>query len=333
MKIKISTLIIITLFCSKVYCQDPIFSQTALVPETINPGFSGFENSIYSGVMYRKQWPYLDLRVDTFYFFVNSKIDEDANHAVGGNILYQRENNTNYHYGQANLNYTYHINIVDDWYFRPAIEVGYGIKSLNFNNLVLSDQININSGTINNQSIDPSVPQENRNQDFFDFAAGFVIDKKNNKDDTDFWIGAVVKHLSRPSISFFDDRNVPLDIFYSIHANYKFKSSGNYDMYASLNYMRQSAYSRLDIGTTLKYDRFFLGVMAVTNPSKNGINNNLLTSINPLVGIEFERFRFGFSRDFNTSNIGRTDGIYEISITYLSRCLGCYDPSNPKRRK
>ena len=49
MKIKILTLIIVSCFCLKVNAQDPVFSQYFLVPETMNPGFSGFKDATYLG--------------------------------------------------------------------------------------------------------------------------------------------------------------------------------------------------------------------------------------------------------------------------------------------
>ncbi|TYA96151.1 type IX secretion system membrane protein PorP/SprF, partial [Seonamhaeicola marinus] len=104
------------------------------------------------------------------------------------------------------------------------------------------------------------------------------------------------------------------------HANYKFPYFDYNDMILSANYMQQGAYNRLDLAATAKLNKLFLGAMAVTNPAKNSGNSHLLTSINALVGVEFERLRFGFSYDFNTSNIGRTDGVYELSITYLAAC-------------
>ena len=83
----------------------------------------------------------------------------------------------------------------------------------------------------------------------------------------------------------------------------------------------------------MQLKKLMLGVMAVTNPAKNSLNSHLLTSINAFVGLEFEQLRFGFSYDINTSKIGRTDGVYELSITYLAGCLICRDPARLERRK
>lgn len=331
MKIKISILIIISCFSLKVNAQDPIFSQYFLVPETMNPGFSGFEDASYFGLIHRTQWPSLNLRVDSEYAFFNSWIENVG--GIGFSILNQHENNTNYNHLQGNANFAYHVRLSNDWYFRPAIEVGFGTKSFNFRNLVLADQININSGTINPVTSDVFALNANRNITFFDFSTGFVFDKKNTRNNTDLWLGASIKHLNKPNISFVENGNVPLDIFYSIHANYRFPYFDYNDMLISVNYMQQGEYNRLDIGTTVKLDKLMLGAMAVTNPAKNSLNSHLLTSINAFVGLEFEQLRFGFSYDINTSKIGRTDGVYELSITYLAGCLVCRNPSNLERRK
>ena len=220
MKLK---LIILTVSCClvlKANAQDPVFTQYFLVPESLNPGFSGFEDSSYMGLIHRTQWPNLDLRVDTDYVFFNSWIENVG--GIGVSILNQHENSTNYNHFQGNVNFAYHVKLANDWYFRPGIEVGFGTKSFNFSNLVLADQININSGTISSSSSDPFAMNANNNVSFFDFSTGFVFDKKNTRNDTDLWFGASIKHLNRPNISFVDNNNVPLDIFYSVHGSYKF---------------------------------------------------------------------------------------------------------------
>jgi type IX secretion system PorP/SprF family membrane protein len=331
MKFKISTLIIISCLYLRVNAQDPIFTQYFLVPETLNPGFSGFEDSSYLGIIHRTQWPSLDLRVDTEYAFFNTWIENVG--GIGVSILNQHENSTNYNHLQGNINFAYHVKLANDWYFRPALEVGFGMKSFNFSGLVLGDQININSGTINSSSVDIYALNANRNIGFVDFTTGFVFDKKNTRNDTDLWLGASIKHLNKPNISFVENGNVPLDIFYSFHANYKFPYLDNNDMQLSANYMQQGEFNRLDIGATIKLEKLMLGALAVTNPAKNSSNSHLLTSINAFIGLEFEQLRFGFSYDMNTSGIGRTDGVYELSITYLTACLICRNPANTERRK
>ena len=49
--------------------------------------------------------------------------------------------------------------------------------------------------------------------------------------------------------------------------------------------------------------------------------------INPIIGMAWEGFKFGYSYDFNLSKIGGDGGISEFSITYdflnNKDCFGC----------
>jgi type IX secretion system PorP/SprF family membrane protein len=150
------------------------------------------------------------------------------------------------------------------------------------------------------------------------------------------WFGASVKHINKPNISFAANGNVPLETFFSANAGYEFLLGDYIDitylpyetrMLLTSNYMNQGQYSRFDLGVGLVFKKFFFGVTAATNPGKKAINSHFLTSINPYGGLQYEHFKFGYSYDFNTSKIGNTGGIYELSIIYQFdlkvKCFGC----------
>lgn len=327
MRIKLVLVLFTCLFFSNVQAQDPIFTQYFLVPETLNPGFSGFMETTYTGIIHREQWPDLDLKIDTDYAFLNTWSDK-MNSGIGVSFLNQRENLTNYNFSQINANYAYKVRISDDWDFRPAIEVGFGFKSFGFQNLLLEDQINIRSGINNATSIDPAL--RNNKISFFDVSAGMVFNKE------DLWIGLSMKHLNRPNIAYNDGGNLPLNSFFSLSAGYEFLLADYIDvqffpyatkLFLTSNYMQQGRYNRLDIGTSILFEKMFFGATAVTNPAKNGIDSHLLSSVNLFTGLQYDHLRFGFSYDLNTSKIGRTGGVYELSMTYQfnldKKCFGC----------
>ena len=309
----------------KADAQDPVFTQSNFIQETINPAFSGFEDNdrINAGMLSRVQWPNLDLQINTQYAYVNKSFDygPSLGFGVGVNAVWQYESFNNYNYAQINFNYAHRVNLNNGWYFRPAIEVGVGNKSNRFRNLTLADQININSGFINPVSVDPLADRLN-NIFFLDISSGFIIEKQTLKD-ISYWFGGSVRHLNRPNISIVDGEKLPLDIFYSFHGNFRFPFLRENSIMLTTNLMVQGPYNRLDIGSIFQLDSVLLGLTAATNPARNDGNEHLLTSLNAFVGFEYETFRFGFSYDKNTSNIGRTDGVYELSMTYLSRCQRC----------
>lgn len=326
MKIKILVLLSSFFYTVAVSAQDPVFTQYFMVPQVLNPGFTGMLETTNVGILHRTQWPELDLRVDSDFVYAYTW-NENINSGFGLNILSQREAFSDYKFMEAGLAYAYRVQLTDEWYFRPAVEIGFGYKSYGFQNLVLGDQINIGSGSINSGSIDPLA--FNRNLNFFDISAGMLVNNQNG------WFGLALKHINKPNISFEKEGNVSLDRFFSANLGYEFLIADYIDVISlpyetrllvTTNYMAQGSFDRWDFGTGLIFEKFFFGVGAVTSPSKNTVDSSFLISVNLFGGLQFDHFKFGYSYDFNTTQIGKTGGVYEISIMYIfdtDRCYGC----------
>ncbi len=314
-------------FVQQASAQDPIFTQYFFFPETLNAGFTGFQETTKIGLLHRTQWPSLDFRVDSDFATFNTWV-EKMNSGVGVSVLSQRERFTNFSLTQANVSYAYKVNLTDTWVFRPGVEVGYGFKSFNFNNLLLEDQIDLASGTINPSSVDGLSINDNVN--YLDLSASLLIHNEN------LWLGASLKHLNRPDISLTTQGNVALQPLGTITAGYELQLADllnstflpySTKLLLTGNYMQQGDFNRLDLGGMLVLDNFYVGALAATNPNRNTQNAHLLTSINLLGGLQFEKFKFNLSYDINVSNLGRTGGIYELSIIYTvdqnAKCFGC----------
>jgi len=299
-----------------------------MVPQVLNPGFTGIMETTNIGLLHRTQWPELDLRIDSDFLYAYTW-NEDLNSGFGVNFLSERESFTDYKFFEGSLSYAYRVALTDEWYFRPAIEVGFGYKSYGFQNLVLGDQINIGSGTINPGTIDPLV--YNKNVNFFDVSAGMLINNEKG------WFGLALKHINKPNISFEKEGNVPLDRFFTANVGYEFHIADYVDiismpyetrLLATVNYMSQGSFDRVDLGTGLIFDKYFFGVGASTNPSKDTPGGDFLISVNLFGGLQFEKFKIGYSYDFNTTNIGRTGGVYELSFMYIFDTNKCYSCPN-----
>ena len=325
MKFKIIFSLVFFVAMYSARAQDPIFSQSNYIQETLNPGFTGFEDNdrVYAGILSRMQWPNLNLKLTTQYAFINKSYDYGTRKGfgLGMNAVWQYESFNNYNYYQINVDYAQRFNLNGGWFFRPGIEVGVGNKSNRFRNLTLGDQININTGIINPNSVDPLANNLGSHY-FMDISTGMVFEKEQHNG-TSYWFGFSIKHLNRPNISFVNGETVPLSIFYSIQANYRFPFLNDYSIMMTANYMQQSNYNRFDIGSIFQVNQLLLGITAATNPVRTDDNSHILTSVNAFIGLEVAELRFGFSYDMNTSRIGNTNGVYEFSLTYLSRCRNC----------
>ncbi len=320
---KIYTTLSLLLLIVTAQAQDPIFTQYFMIPQSINPAFTAFMETTSVGVMHRSQWPDAKLKINSSYAFLNTWA-EDWQSGFGVSFLSQRESFTDYSLNQVNVSYAYRVQISDFWYFHPAIEIGYGSKSYGFQNLILEDQINIGNGTVDPTSDDPLAL--NNKASYMDIGAGFRFNNENS------WIGLSLRHLNKPEISFTQAGNVPLDMFFSISGGYQIPMPNNifpFDsrLQVTANYMQQSRFNRFDLGAGLIFERFFLGAIAATSPSRSSDNAPLLTSVNPYLGIQYEHFKVGYSYDVMLNNMGRSGGIHEFTLLYQfdweKQCDGC----------
>lgn len=318
MRFKLFIYFVFTIVSIEARAQDPIFTQFYLVPEKLNPAFTGIANTWNTGIVHRRQWPDGNRKIDTEYGFANNLISDEI--GLGITVLNQKEVFTDYNYFQFNGVFSYRIDLNDDWRMRFGLETGYGRKDYNFKNVLLEDQINSNDGSISPGSIDPGFLNYNDKIDFLDVSVGVVVDQENA------WFGAALKHINRPNISFTESGNVQLDMFLTIHGGYYFEFVDspskllpeNSTLLLTANYMRQSRYNRLDIGAVMDFTRFSFGIIAVTNPERRSSNSHLITSVNPIISFKTGRFTFGYSYDLNASRIGRTQGVHELTLSWQS---------------
>src|SRR6478735_3348427 len=99
---KLYILLILCVFTTKIFAQDPIFTQYSLVPETMNSAFTGTFNALNTGILHRTQWPDGDKRLDTEFAYFNGPIgsfddySSVPNIGLGFTVLNQHEVFTNY---------------------------------------------------------------------------------------------------------------------------------------------------------------------------------------------------------------------------------------------
>jgi type IX secretion system PorP/SprF family membrane protein len=304
--------------------QDPIFTQFHNVPEALNPAFTASANTWNAGLLHRRQWPNENRRIDTQYAFLSNLATDEL--GLGMTVQNHNEVFTGYRYLKVNGAASYRIDISYDWRLRFGMEAGYGQKDFGFGGLLLEDQINTNTGAIEGPSVDPWLLQNNKIS-FFDLTVGALADTD------DAWIGASLRHLTRPDISFNENGNVPLDLFLSVHGGYFWELGGlpsfffpdGSEVMIMANYMRQSEYNRLDIGSVMDYGLFTIGAFAAVNVERRTDSAHFLTSVNPVATLNWGEFKLGYSLDINTSGIGRTGGVHELTLVWQSsrQCDKC----------
>jgi type IX secretion system PorP/SprF family membrane protein len=296
--------------------QDVLFSQNFLVPETINTSFTGAIRAAKVGSIHRSQWRNAAFKTNSSFVYFDTWF-EGFKTGLGVSFLNQTETASSYSFNQINFNYSMAFQLSDTWFFRPSISAGFGMKNYGFQNILLEDQINLNNNIINTSSLDPLLLATQRN--FFDFSSSILF----NNDDS--WIGLTIKHLNKPNISLTENGNIPLDIFWSVHTKYYLPFlegtrtwfANKSKFYVLGNFMMQGNVNRFDIGFQYIFeDQFSLGITAATSPIKTDENSPFINSVSTFAGIRWQGFRFGYSYDFNTTELINTGGIHEFSVAY-----------------
>jgi len=309
-------ILILFFYCEFSNAQDVIFSQNFLVPETLNTSFTGATRGTKTGAVFRSQWRSSALKVSSNFAFVDTWF-EGFKSGIGLSVLNQKESGSSYTFNQVNLNFAMAFEISDTWFFRPSISAGFGNKNYGFQNLLLEDQINLGSSFLNTATIDPSVLRSQRS--FVDVSSSILF---NNEDS---WVGVTVRHLNKPNISLTEAGNVPLDVFFSAHGKYYLPVLNNVrtwladksKIYVLTNYMKQGAYNRFDAGLQYVFDdSISMGLTMATTSAKNTDNSKPVNSFSTFTGVHWQGYRFGYSYDFNTSELINTGGIHEFSISY-----------------
>ena len=205
-------IVLILLFiCFKNYSQDTAFTQSFMIPETINPSFSGFYQTTKTGLLHKnQQWSGFDFNLNSQYIYFDDWYP-NLNSGIGISLINHQETFTNYNLKQINISWAYDVQINYDWHFRPSVTFGYASKDFGFDNLLLEDQINIFQNIINSNSFDPAIL--GKKTKYIDLGASFLFNDDNN------WIGLTFRHLNRPNISMLDGEELLLDIFISLHAS------------------------------------------------------------------------------------------------------------------
>ena len=188
-------LILAIIFSVKSYSQDPAFTQSFMVPESINPSFSGFYETTKAGLLYKnQQWSGFDFNLNSQYLYFDDWYP-DLNSGIGISLMNHQETFTNYSLKQLNLSWAYKVQINYEWDFRPSVTFGFATKDFGFDNLLFEDQINIFQNIINSNTFDPIVLGENAR--YVDIGASFLFNNDNH------WIAITLIHLNRPNVSMF----------------------------------------------------------------------------------------------------------------------------------
>ncbi len=310
----------------KTWAQDPQFSQYYASPVYLNPGFAGAGSDHRLTLNSRLQWAQLAGSFVTNAVSYDFKVD-DLSSGFGLLAMTDKAGSVNLRTSSIAAIYSSKVQLSKKWVISPAVQFGYGSRMLDFDKLLLPDQIEGGNGP----SIDSRLAQLG-SSNYFDLSSGVVLYNKN------MWFGFSSHHINRPNHSMLGE-DARLPIKYSVHAGMKIpiphnilSSSSFSHVSPSFVYKTQGPFRQLDAGANLAFDPILIGFWYRGIPLVRTEGGNAQQdAIIAIFGINLKYIEIGYSYDLTLSALGfQTGGTHELSMIVK---FPSWNSSNKVKRK
>ncbi|MEO7080490.1 MAG: type IX secretion system membrane protein PorP/SprF [Flavobacteriales bacterium] len=288
--------------------QDPHFTQFYAAPTYLSPAFAGTTVQNRFALQFRDQWPSIpgafvsyNLAADSYLGNLNSGIGFIAtrDQAGSGGL-----SSTSFAF-----QYAYEIRLKHKVFLRPALQLGYASRSVNYSKLIFNDQLSRGGDVATYEYYD------GRKKGYSDIGSGLLLFTPQ------LWFGLALQHMNEPNQSLLESE-AALPRQFNMHGGYRFKlrSGGmvrknQQSIVAAFNYRAQGKFDQLDIGAYYERDPIFAGLWYRGLPLKSyqpGYANN--DAISVLVGFKAGDWRFGYSYDITISRLAmNSGGAHEIT--------------------
>lgn len=298
------------------HAQDQQYSQFFNAPIYLNPALNGqFNGDLRLNMIYRNQWS--SLQNNPTYF--TASIDYNVPRYGGSlGLMITKGSEGAAYLTKTNISGIYSYSVGSDGFILSfGLQAGLTNRTINWNNLVFSDEIDPRTGFDPSLITQAEIPAYN-NKFYFDSGAGANLVAGN------FMIGSAVQHLNSPNESFTGAKAI-LPMRITTYASYIIDMNGygylddekSYIIPSIVGY-RQADQLSLSAGLQYKYNNINLGLWY----RGNGAGESSAVVLSVIFDLPFnrnsEKIRFGVSHDAPLSrlNYSNTSGTTEGSLSY-----------------
>ncbi|MCB0659543.1 MAG: PorP/SprF family type IX secretion system membrane protein [Saprospiraceae bacterium] len=325
---------------STLHAQDIHFTQFYMSPLNLNPALTGVLNCKTRLIAnYRNQWSAVLVAnaYNTYSVSYDQKIPvgREDYFGIGGSLWGDVAGAARFGTTQGRLSLSYSKKMAGyrkkASYLVIGADLGLAQRGVSGEDLRWPSQID-QTGWDPTRGFD-ELSNVDRSFLYADMSAGLlwfsVIDNYTN-----WYLGAALHHLNRPTISFFGDQEKSGRLYskYTVHAGLQYPIARKISILPFGVFMAQGPHRSLNAGTNF---RFALGPSRTSNQSwevgawyrignKVNINDALKTSLHSdaiIISTRFnyEEFGIGFSYDINISGLAKAatgNGAFEFSLNY-----------------
>uniref|UniRef100_UPI003216A5C7 PorP/SprF family type IX secretion system membrane protein n=1 Tax=uncultured Draconibacterium sp. TaxID=1573823 RepID=UPI003216A5C7 len=301
--------LLLLLFPTISFAQDPGYSQFFANPLFLNPAFAGTTELPRAVINYRNQWPQKGNSFTTYslsYDFLSKKY----NAGFGIQLYHDREPNNIVNTNSATFSYSYHLQLDIESFMTIGLNAGVVQKQFDTNALIFPSEIDQLSGTI---TAGEPISYSDARRIYPDFAIGALGQHRS------FFWGASIHHLSQPneSVTEGDNKN-KLPIKVTVHGGartHKFHHgllSREFTLSPNILYQQQGNFKQLNAGIYIIERSLMFGGWFRHNIDPRP------DAFIVLLGLAREKFQFGYSFDYTLSKLSNYSyGSHEISLTFF----------------
>lgn len=324
------SLFIVLLLVKPVYAQDHVYSQFFNAPNYLNPALNGqFNGDLRFNMIYRSQWTNLPDPLNYYTFAVDYQVPRFGG---GFGLMATQSSEGIAYFKKTNISGIYSYSVIfDSGALSFGLQAGLTNRSIDFEKLVFSDQIDPETGIIPGSTSSASSLPYNR-RSFFDAGAGINLVKG------DLMIGFAVQHLNKPDQSFTGTK-ATLAPRYNGHLSYKILTNTYIDdapaIIPSVVYFQQGTVKSYSGGLQFKTRNVNLGVWYRGDGDQHdAVVFSLILDLFPRRDT-YDKLRIGMSHDATLSKIswGKTAGTTEGALNYEITFPRSYRPSNENSGK
>lgn len=307
--------------------QDIHFLQYNSSPQNLNPAQAGMFNGDWRFVgNYRTQWSAIPVPYNTFSISTDTRLDkllpnyEDkftkSTPGLGLLVNSDKSGDSKLKTTQIFLSLSYIKKIGGDsmQFLSFAIQPGFTNKNYNADALTFDSQYD---GTRYNSGLSTGENLTGTSIFYFDIGGGvaYTWQKSERKR---LNIGMSTFHLNTPKQSFFENKEINLDMKTNITGIAELPISTKIGILPSFLYQRQGKFAETIMGAFGKY--YLQPIDGMTTAVSAGLFYRAKDAFVVAANMDYKNFNVGVSYDINTSKLSEATnnrGAFELSIIYI----------------
>ena len=305
-------------YIADVKAQDPHFTQYFASPMTLNPAMTGYFNGDYRiAANFRQQWwgvgsPFTTNTISYDTKLLQTKIKEKDVFAAGILGLYDQSLSGAFKSinVSATVAYSKALDVDGINNISAGFQFSYATRAIDFSKLNFATQFN-GSGFDTNIPANEAI--SNTRQSYLDINTGMLYTYKT--ENTEFYLGASLYHLTGPNISFLKNGEFALPLRVTLHTGSRFKvgENGN-ELFVGGLYMNQAGATEKTFGIAYGYS------LSEEATIYAGSWYRVKDAIMPYLGLNYNSLQMGFSYDIVNSSLKKANpknGSFELSLNLL----------------